>query len=424
MLYQGAEFNQCKGDGMPVNKLEFEGGNGALLAARLDMPLGKPRAYAIFAHCFTCSKDLNATKRIAGALAANGIAVLRFDFTGLGSSQGEFASTNFSTNIADLLRAAELLRRDFEAPSLLIGHSLGGAAVLVAGGQIPEVKAVVTIGAPADANHVVHNFSADLDKITEDGKAEVSLGGRKFTIEKQFLEDLAESAVREQVAGLKKPLLVFHSPLDQTVGIENAAEIFTAAKHPKSFVSLDKADHLLTDAKDAEFVATTIAAWATRYLPTAVIDEIHDENEGVNVRETGKGRFQNEVVSGPHHLLADEPVSFGGTNTGPSPYDFLSIALGACTAMTLRMYSERKKWDIGLVSVVVNHNKIHAEDCASCDEAAQQGGGKIDRFYRQITVKPGLDEETMQKLLEIADKCPVHKTLHQVSTVETSISAE
>lgn len=407
---------------MVSKRIEFEGGNGARLAARLDLPDGAIRGYALFAHCFTCSKDLNASRRISQNLALNGIAVLRFDFTGLGSSDGEFASTNFSTNIADLLRAAEVLRDDYEAPSILIGHSLGGAAVLVAGSRIPEVRAVVTIGAPADANHVTHNFAADLETIAKTGKAEVELGGRKFTIEKQFLDDLAGSSVSDQVEKLKKPLLIFHSPIDQTVGIENAARIFAAAKHPKSFISLDKADHLLNNSEDAEFVASTIAAWSGKYLPKKPETEMEHHGD-INVSETGNGKFQNMVVAGSHRLFADEPKSFGGNDTGPSPYDFLSIGLGACTTMTLRMYAERKGWDIGKVSVSVSHDKIHARDCAECDEETRLGNGKLDKFHRAISVRPDLDADMMEKLLEIADKCPVHKTLHSVSTVTTSISS-
>lgn len=409
---------------MTSQRLEFEGGQGARLAARLDTPDGPINGYAIFAHCFTCSKDLNATKRISAGLAEKGIAVLRFDFTGLGSSKGEFASTNFSSNISDLLRAAAMLRENFEAPSLLIGHSLGGAAVLVAGGQIPEVKGVVTIGAPADANHVTHNFAADLSAIASDGKAEVSLGGRKFTIEKQFLDDLAESSVKDHVAALKKPLLVFHSPIDQTVGVENAAAIFTAAKHPKSFISLDQADHLLTGEADARFVASTIAAWSERYLAENAAHEDAQNETGVIVSETGLGKFQNTVASGNHRLFADEPKAYGGTDSGPSPYDFVSIGLGACTNMTLRMYADRKGWDIGKVSVEVDHAKIHAQDCVSCSEDTKASVNKIDQFNRKITVKPGLDGEMMEKLLEIADKCPVHKTLHANAEVTTSIISE
>lgn len=404
-------------------KLSFDGGHGAKLAARLDLPEGKPIAYAIFAHCFTCSKDLNATKRISESLSLQGIAVLRFDFTGLGSSDGEFASTNFSSNIEDLLRAADLLRIDFEAPSLLIGHSLGGAAVLAAGGQIPEVKAVITIGAPADANHVTHNFAADISKINQEGSAAVTLGGRKFTIQKQFLEDLATSSLQDKISNLKKPLLIFHSPIDQTVGIDNAASIFAAAKHPKSFISLDKADHLLSKRQDAQFVASTIAAWSMRYLDAEQISQSTETGTELRVVETGNSKFQNLVLAGSHRLLADEPVSFGGTDTGPSPYDFLSIGLGACTNMTLRMYADRKGWDIGNVSVSVDHKKIHAMDCSTCDEDIKTGAGKIDQFHRTISVKDDLDDEIMVKLLEIADKCPVHKTLHNISEITTAIKS-
>lgn len=407
---------------MKTEKLEFEGTNGAKLAARLDLPNGKPRAYAIFAHCFTCSKDLNATRRIAGALAGSGIGVLRFDFTGLGSSEGEFASTNFSSNVDDLIKAADTLRERYMAPSLLIGHSLGGAAVLVAGSRIPEIRAVATINAPADARHVIHNFQADLENIENDGEATVKLAGRSFTIRKQFLEDLEASSVEKDVAALKKPLMVMHGPLDNTVGIENASAIFTAAKHPKSFISLDNADHLLTNEEDAEYVAETIATWSGRYLPAASEHE-EGQHAGVLVEETGNGRFQNAVHTGKHHLLADEPADFGGTDTGPTPYDFLSIALGACTNMTLRMYTARKGWDIGKVSVLVEHDKIHARDCEACAESVRDGGGKIDVFQRTIRFSKDLTEEEIEKLLEIADKCPVHKTLHQSSEIRTQIAS-
>ncbi len=407
---------------MESRRLDFSGASGAKLSARLDLPAGKVRAYALFAHCFTCSKDLGATRRIAGALAAEGIAVLRFDFTGLGSSEGEFASTNFSSNIADLVAAADMLREQFEAPSLLIGHSLGGAAALAAGSRIPEIKAVVTIGAPADAGHVVENFAADLGVIREKGAAEVSLAGRKFTITSQFLDDLERSSIKEAVAGLKRPLLIFHAPLDQTVGIENASAIFTAAKHPKSFISLDDADHLLTRAMDADFVAQTISAWSQRYLPEEAIAERTEEHAAVVVEETGEGKFRNAVWAGSHHLTADEPRAMGGTDAGPTPYDFLSIALGACTNMTIRMYADRKGWDIGLVSVTIDHDKIHARDCEECAESVRQTGGRIDQFSREIAFSKELDEDTRAKLLEIADKCPVHKTLHQSSVIRTRLA--
>jgi uncharacterized OsmC-like protein/fermentation-respiration switch protein FrsA (DUF1100 family) len=407
---------------MSVQKLEFEGGNGAQLAARLELPAGEPIAYAIFAHCFTCSKDLNATRRISSALSVKGIAVLSFDFTGLGHSQGEFASTNFSSNIADLVRAADFLKEKFQSPSLLIGHSLGGAAVLVAASSIPSVKAVVTIGAPADANHVTHNFGAKISEIDKTGKAEVSLGGRNFTIQKQFLKDLAGSSVTDHVRKLKKPLLILHAPLDQTVGVENAGELFSAAKHPKSFISLDQADHLLSNAKDAEYVAASIASWSLRYLPKAEMPDSTQSAEGVLVRETRSGKFQNEIFAGKHHLLADEPASYGGDDTGPSPYEYMSAALGACTNMTLRMYSDRKSLGLGEIKVEVIHDKIHGKDCEECAESVKEAGGKIDQFHRIITVDAALNETTRDKILEIADQCPVHKTLHATSHIKTSIA--
>lgn len=400
-------------------RIDIVGHNGSNLSASLDLPNGNPKAYAIFAHCFTCSKNFNATRHISGSLAEQGIAVLRFDFTGLGSSEGDFSSTNFSSNVADLLLAADHLRDHYQAPEIMIGHSLGGAATLVAAGSVDEVKAVVTIGAPADANHVTHNFEADISKIESEGKAEVILGGRKFTIEKQFLDDLAASSVKSHTANLKKPLLVMHSPMDQTVGIENAQDIFIAAKHPKSFISLDKADHLLSSKEDSAYVANTIAAWSARYLPKQ--EAIINENEGVLVRETGKGKFQNEVIVGPHNLLADEPASYGGTNTGPTPYEYVAAGLGACTNMTLRLYTQRKGWDIGGFSVVVTHNKIHATECESCDAETKAKGGKVDVFHRSINIAKDIDPEVASKLLEIADKCPVHRTLHNKSTITSEL---
>lgn len=405
-----------------TQRVDFEGSLGAKLSARLDMPDGPVSAYAIFAHCFTCSKDLNATRLIAQELADQGIAVLRFDFTGLGSSEGEFASTNFSTNIQDLEIAANFLRENFQAPELLIGHSLGGAAVLSVAGGIPEVKAVATLGAPSDAGHVVHNFGADLEIIKNQGEAEVQLGGRTFTIRKQFLEDLQSNTVLDRVAVLKKPLLVLHSPIDQTVGVENAQQIFQAAKHPKSFVSLDDADHLLNNKRDAAFAASVIAAWSSRYITEFQSEESESTSNVVSVSETGKGKFQNTVRSGKHSLLSDEPASVGGLDSGPSPYDLVAMGLGACTSMTLRMYADFKKLDIGRIAVDVSHSKVHAEDCQDCLSEQVAKGGKIDRFERKITVS-GLDDEALRdKLLTIADRCPVHKTLENGASVVTKMS--
>lgn len=402
-----------------IQRVTFDGSQGEL-SGRLDLPTGPIRAYALFAHCFTCSKDIFAAKRIASELSAHGIAVLRFDFTGLGSSDGEFANSNFSSNIEDLLNAAAFLKANYEAPSILIGHSLGGAAILSAAPFINEAKAVVTIGAPSDADHVVHNFGVHLEEIAEKGEATVSLAGRPFTIKKQFVDDLKKTSVKERVASMKKALMVLHSPIDETVGIENAGEIFSAAKHPKSFVSLDDADHLLSRAQDASYAATVIAAWASRFVGGEETADIQHEG-GVLVSETGQGKFQNAVRSGKHKLLADEPVKVGGLDTGPGPYDYLAASLGTCTSMTLRMYADFKNIDLGRVSVEVNHGKIYAKDCHECSESMIEKGGKVDRFERKITIDGEVDEETRRKLLEIADKCPVHKTLEQSSAVVTSV---
>lgn len=399
-------------------KVSFTNLKGETLAARLDRPLSRPRAYALFAHCFTCSKDIFAAARVAQGLVQNGIAVLRFDFTGLGSSEGEFENTNFSSNVDDLVAAAEFLQENYEAPDLLIGHSLGGAAVLVAAKHIPSAKAVATIGAPADPDHVKENFSLSLDTIKEEGTANVCLAGRPFTIRKQFLEDIASQNLEKDVANLSKALLVFHSPMDQTVGIENAATIFTAAKHPKSFITLDDADHLLSRKQDAIFVADTLSAWVNRYLPSDSGKNQLNEGE-VLVSENELGKFAQIVsVSDTHTLLADEPKSIGGDDSGPTPYGLLLSGLGACTTMTIRMYADRKKIPLEHVSVKLNHAKIHASDCELCETES----GKIDRIDRVVTLTGNLTDEQRQKLLEIADKCPVHRTLHSEVEITTGLA--
>ena len=407
---------------MPVEKRTFPSRDGHQLAARFDRPDGPVRGYALFAHCFTCTKDIVAARRIAANLARLGVAVLRFDFTGLGSSEGEFANTSFVSNVADLIAAADHLRDNGEAPVLLIGHSLGGAAVLAAAGDIPEVKGVVTIGAPADAEHVLHNFAASIDEIEREGSAEVTLAGRHFRIGKGFVDAARQTTLTDRIAALRASLLVMHSPIDQTVGIDNATRIFAAARHPKSFVSLDRADHLLSGAEDAEFAAQVIAGWASRLLPK-------DEPQGtepiehVRVTETRASKFQNVVQAGTHRFFADEPPSVGGTDTGPTPYDFLSAALGACTSMTLRMYASFKKLDLGAVTVDVSHAKVHADDCADCTDESKARGGKVDRFERVITVDGPVPPELAGKLEEIAGKCPVHKTLEGNATVVTKVEA-
>jgi putative redox protein len=400
---------------MRYEKVTFPGSQGATLAGRLEWPEGGPLAFALFAHCFTCTKDIFAAGRIAEGLARQGIAVLRFDFTGLGASAGDFAHTNFTSNVQDLVKAADFMRDRFAAPRILIGHSLGGAAVLAAAQAVPEAVAVATIGAPADPAHVAHLFTDALPEIEAKGEAEVLLAGRPFRIQRQFLDDIAAHNSAAQLAKLNKALLVFHSPLDNTVGIDNARRIFEATKHPKSFISLANADHLLSRRADAGYVADVLAAWASRYLEATPATEAAIEDGGVvTVAERGAdpargiGKLAQEITIGRHRLSADEPASLGGTDLGPNPYDFLLAGLGACTSMTLRLYAEHKKLPLDKVTVRLRHNKIHAADCADCETKE----GKIDVIERDIEIRGALDDAQRRRLLEIADKCPVHRTLH------------
>ncbi len=404
---------------MRSERFNFPNAKGEQLAATLDLPLGEPTAYALFAHCFTCGKDNLAAKRIAERLTIHGIAVLRFDFTGLGSSEGEFANTHFSSNVDDLAAAADHLRKSRAAPAILIGHSLGGAAVLAAAHKIAEARAVVTIAAPYDPSHVVGLFKDQVDQIKAQGEVEVALAGRPFRIKREFLDDVAGKKLNDCLANLRKALLVFHSPTDDTVGIDNASHIFGAAKHPKSFVSLTGAGHLLSQKDDAVYVANVIAAWADRYLDQPeVMTEAEVEAGLVLVRETHGGKFQQEILTGPHRLLADEPEKLGGLNSGPGPYDFLLAGLGACTSMTIRLYADFKKIPLENVSVRLSHEKkIHAQDCENCDTKVT----KVDHIDRTITLEGPLDAEQRKRLMEIADKCPVHQTLQskvEISTVE------
>jgi uncharacterized OsmC-like protein/fermentation-respiration switch protein FrsA (DUF1100 family) len=406
---------------MTTERFQFEGEGGIQLAATLDLPEREPRAYALFAHCFTCGKDVLAAKRIALALAAKDIAVLRFDFTGLGSSEGDFANSTFSSNVADLVRAADHLRASKKAPSLLIGHSLGGAAVLAAAERIADAKAVVTIAAPSDPAHVTGLFAGSIDDIRKQGKAEVSLAGRPFTIKREFLDDIAEHSLMARIAGLHKALLIMHAPTDDTVSIDNATRIFVAARHPKSFVSLAGADHLLSNRQDSAYVADVIAAWASRYLdPVAAMDEadLGDGPREVVVAETRNSKFQQTVTVGPHLLLADEPVAAGGEDSGLAPYDFLLAGLGACTSMTMRLYADRKSLPLERTTVTLTHSKIHAQDCAECETTE----GMLDQIDRVIAMEGPLDTEQRKKLMEIADKCPVHRTLTSEIRIVTRTS--
>jgi len=402
-------------------KVAFSGSQGEELAALMEFPDdGKPHAFALFAHCFTCSKDSVAASRVSRALAAMGVATLRFDFTGLGSSQGDFANTNFSSNVADLLAAVDHLRAEYEAPSILIGHSLGGAAVLAAAGQVPEAKALVTIGAPADPAHVQHNFAAAVPEIEASGEAVVDLGGWPFRIKKQFLDDIEDQKLHDAIAGMNKALLIFHAPGDACVGIENAERIYRAARHPKSFVTLDDADHLLLRRENGKYVAKVIAAWVQRYLPAPSPAEPVPQNV-VEAAETGAGRFAQAVRVGSHAFPADEPRSVeGGTDTGPSPYDLVLAGLGACTSMTLRMYADRKGLPLEKVSVRLKHRKIHAEGCLSCETET----GRIDHIERDLVLTGDLNAGQRTKLLEIADKCPVHRTLESEVKIDTRLDSD
>jgi len=401
---------------MPAERFDFRNASGQNLAALLDRPPGEPRAYALFAHCFTCGKDVHAAKRIAEALTALDIAVLRFDFTGLGSSDGEFANTTFSSNVGDLVAAAAALRRARQAPAILIGHSLGGTAVLAAADDVPEARAVVTIGAPSDPAHVTGLFKDRLEEIGAQGEVAVALAGREFRISRAFVDDLAQHKLLERVANLRKALLIFHSPTDEVVNIDNASRIFTAAKHPKSFVSLAGADHLLSRRSDAAYVANVINAWAGRYLEAPErAAKPAAQSRDVVVRESRQGRFQQEITVGPHRFLADEPRDVGGLDSGPGPYDLVLAGLGACTAMTLRLYAERKALPLDQVTVELSHAKIHAQDCADCETKE----GMIDRIERAITLAGDLDAAQRQRLMEIADKCPVHRTLTSEIDIRT-----
>jgi uncharacterized OsmC-like protein/alpha/beta superfamily hydrolase len=424
------------GGAMALERFDFPNPNGLRLAALLDRPAGEPVAYALFAHCFTCGKDNLAAGRIAQALVARGIAVLRFDFTGIGASEGEFANAGFSANVADLIAAADHLRRTYRAPELLIGHSLGGAAVLAAAAEVPEARAVVTIAAPADPAHAIGLFRDRIPEIDASGEAEVVLAGRSFRIRREFLDDLAGQRLLDRVARLHKALLVFHAPGDETVGVDNASRIFAAAKHPKSFISLDDADHLLSRKVDAVYIGHVIAAWAERYLdeapsaaapsvtapsvaPSVVATAVAAPGDGtVVVTENGRGTFGQDIAIGRHRLVADEPVATGGLDAGPDPYGLLLAALGACTAMTLRLYAARKAVPLRRVSVALKHGKIYAADCETCETRE----GMIDRIERTITLDGDLDDATRARLLEIADKCPVHRTLTSEVSIKTTLA--
>ncbi len=401
---------------MNYKKISFKNSEGVDLAGYLELPLDRnPHTYVIFAHCFTCNKNYFAVKNISSALTSKGFAVLRFDFTGLGESEGDFSDSNFSANIQDIHSAALYLKENYKAPGLLIGHSLGGAAVLFASKDLPSVKAVATIAAPSSILHVQHLFQDKFKEIEESGKALVTIENRSFHITKQFLKDLNERNLLKKISELKKSFLFLHSPQDKIVDIKNAEELYKAAHHPKSFISLDGANHLLSHTEDSLYAGEVIGSWAYRYIDIPRVEELTSKHQVVAF--LGKEGFTTRIKAGIHNLTADEPKKAGGENFGPSPYEFISAGLAACTSMTLQMYARRKKWPLESVETHVDYDKDYAEDCLQCESET----AKIDTFKRTLILKGDLDNEQQQKLLEIANKCPVHKTLKTQTQVITSL---
>lgn len=391
---------------MKTIKLQFQNAEGQNLVGRLEMPVDKRvKAYALFAHCFTCTKNLMAVTNISRSLTAKGIAVLRFDFTGLGESEGDFSDTNFSSNVQDLISAAEYLKEYYETPRIIIGHSLGGAAVLMAASQLDYIEAIVTVGAPADPPHVKHLFQSSLEEIEQNGEAEVLLSGRPFKVKKQFIDDLEKSNLNQLIGSLRRPLLVLHSPQDEIVGISNAEKIYLAAHHPKSYISLDGADHLLTRKEDASYVGEVIASWSSRYIQEEEEDGLRTDHQVVVRNERDKGLL-SEIMANGHYMVADEPASIGGNNLGGTPYDLLVAALGACTAITLRMYANHKKIDLEEVKVHLTREKRHAEDAQDLSEKS-----KIEFIDMELELSGNLTQEQRERILEISHKCPVHNTL-------------
>jgi putative redox protein len=402
---------------MNFEKIEFENESGYRLSGRLELPADRhPHNYAVFAHCFTCSKNFSATRNISRALTGAGYGVLRFDFTGLGDSEGDFGDTNFSGNVEDLLAAIDYLSDHYKAPTLMIGHSLGGAAVIYASAKAKSIQAIATIGTPSDTKHVAHLFGDQIEAIVENGEAVVELSGRPFKIKEQFLRNINEQMVQKTLAELRKPILICHSPQDNTVGIEHAEKLYRAAIHPKSFVSLDGADHLLTNKADSKYVGEVIAGWSSRYISVPEADQLSSKHH-VAASLDQESMFTTQMLAGDHYFTADEPTSVGGDNFGPTPYELVSSGLASCTVMTIQMYARRKKWAVNNVECHVNYDKQHAADCENCEDDIS----KIDTFEREIKLTGDLDEKQIQRLMQIADKCPVHRTLHSQTQVITKL---
>lgn len=401
---------------MKSEKLTFKNSDDLELSARLELPIDrKPLGYALFAHCFTCNKNLRAISHITNALTRNGYGVLKFDFTGLGESEGDFADTNFSSNIQDLVCAAQYLTDNYSAPKLIVGHSLGGAASLFAASVIDSIQAVATIGAPSSPNHVRHLFESDIEQIELNGSAKILLAGRPFEVKKQFIDDISSQNMKNVVSKLGKALLIMHSPQDETVGVNNAAELYEYARHPKSFISLDGADHLLSNAADSEYAGKVISSWVARYVDIEEKKKLKPSKRVL--ARIGSDGFTTDIKTGNHTLRADEPLSVGGDDFGPNPYDLLLSSLGACTAMTMRMYADRKGWEIEEINVHLSHEKQHSKDCNECETTS----GYIDKIEKEIEINANLDEQQIQRLIEIADKCPIHRTLHNEVQVFTKL---
>ncbi len=398
---------------MNTTKLSITNHKGNQLSASIDFPNHqKPKQFALFAHCFTCSSQLNAVRNISRALNKEGIAVVRFDFTGLGKSEGEFADSHFAANVEDLVAVNNQITKEYKAPILIIGHSLGGAAAIVAASQLDNILAVVTIGTPVDIKHTTKHFSSQLEGTTTQEETEVEIGGRKFTIDSQFLENFQKHKLPEIIKSLRKPFLIMHSPFDETVGINNAEEIYKNAKHPKSYISLHEADHLLTKEVDSTYAGSMIATWASRYIdlkPAEAQDP--DKHQLVAHLNLVEDNFTTSINTSNHGIIADEPKSVGGEDFGMAPFELVSAGLAACTVMTLKLYAERKQWDLQEVYTFVNHSKENID------------GENKDLFSKSLKFVGKLTEDQKERLRTIAAKCPVHKTLQDASVIRTIIKA-